>query len=382
MFASTGPLRAEPEVVSLGAENRHDGRRNEVMELASQLLSDNSYELTMAMLKGPELREAEAAGSPWPPRLLQEVAICKQGIVVEKLMMQILAGKDRAGSGPGYAFELEGGNSLGFASMGALTMVTMSRPAAHSCLTLHEGFEQRLFVMFLENAELIRAAPEWDSDPLMYASFGIELIANLARVSATLRQSMQQSPSFVPLLEYLVSVEHANKGRPEAITGIRTQTARLMLVLSVSPDCQEWFRISGLVRVIITICETVKPGAKGEAVMACLVALLKMSESSEGLKVLRAQSALLAILKRITKKLSSLCPDLWRPLEGRLFQGQDGSVPAFGAGDKEIWKLARKTGFNGMAVTCSLANCTTKQEYLSGTKFSKCGRCGVAHYCR
>lgn len=255
----------------------------DVDDFASQLLSDNSYELTMAMLKGPELREAEVAGSTWPPRLLQEVAIYGQGSVLQKLIRQILAGKDKAGAGPGYAFELEGGNSLGFAAMGALTMVTMSRPAAQLCLALHEGFEQRLFAMFLENAMLIRAAPDWDSDPLMYASFGIELVANLARVSAPLRQTMQETPSFVPLLEYLVSVEHAKKARPEAITGIRTQVARLMLVLSVSPDCQEWFRESGLVRVK----PSVKPPSQGQRARQSWPISWRSSECQRVQKVLQ-----------------------------------------------------------------------------------------------
>jgi hypothetical protein len=142
---------------------------------------------------------------------------------------------------------------------------------------------------------------------------------------------------------------------------------------------------NGFLRLLASILRTANLDEEDRmATRSCCVVLTRLCDSRTCLSKLKEADDVLSILRPYSTLLNSTIPGVWDAFLRKLKSGEESFEQASGAIKKSMWKYYGKANMFNIPTVCSWEGCleTADVDFEKGTRFSKCGRCGVAHYCR
>lgn len=386
-----------------------------VDDAADQLLSEDvdlMGDAYAAFRQSKDILSRAARTSNFLPRIFQELAIYQQGSVLSKLVSQALYQPSSMTSGPSDAV-LDTSRSiaqsqkerLAQVSFCLLTLLSSSKTFAQYVLRDEEVARKVLRVCCLENL----AASVWgasradqEADSISRAHqlglVSLEALVKFARASESFRRLMRDAEDLLPLLTFLLEDDFVKKMAVDVLARARLSVADLLMALALATDSQEWLIDKGFLGLLPKICETFKPTEHDEgqehAAVLCSLIIFRLGKTPKLLCKMRDAR----VLQSLEPHLSLL--DSRRP-------GTAEFIRMYFARSREsflklpeittLWKLVRSR-FASMPTVCSWDGCLeTEDGEVLGimvdkdyeglrearlSKFSKCGRCGVATYCR
>lgn len=201
-------------------------------------------------------------------------------------------------------------------------------------------------------------------------------IANFAYASKVFRQGLQASGiDFLPAVRALMSEDDSLANEAEICASVEA-VAKLIETLSLSPDSRLWMIDAGYLHILAELYETKR---QGSFVIRCAFALLRLLDSRECLTKMREMDVL-SLLRPLSEVLKARVPPIWSQIENELSNDGDGKKNSRDTFPWPLWKALRKLESVTFTV-CSWKDCSAFESHVVAA-FSKCGRCGVAPYCR
>ena len=369
-----------------------------VAEIASKLLSDDLMTVTNASALLRQQHERLKSQGPTSSRLIQELAIYQQGVVVKKLLKQVLDSGSlvqkltQLADNPGWFFAPFDSETKGLGQISFFTLIFLaSHRGAARFILKEEGTAEKLVGFLLENLPNGAAYRQQSINGMHpWTIPSLQGLANFSRASKNFRQAVKERDDLLPALQYLLEdavVKQVTK--KDVFSEVRKDLADLVLALTFAEDSQVWMVEKGYLKLLADVCRTEpqdENGAESDGSTICSLTLLRLCDSSAAcFKKMREVDAL-SILRDYSKTLEGIIPipGLWENIFVPKMTGiKDGSRFSKLSEDSkgEIWSMTGAC-LSYVATVCSWEGCREKPELKMGTKFSKCGRCAVAHYCR
>jgi hypothetical protein len=340
----------------------------EVAEFASSLISDNPEETwrayqTLKDFGSKSFERQEASFS----RLVQELAIYKQGLVIQTLLKQaVLCKKDFAAlfSDQSTSSEEVLVNVRALVSFKVLTSLAASKAVGQSCMRSQDTAKRLV------------------EDP-HGSQCSLEGLLHFARASKLIRESMRASVDLLPSLEHFLSEKYMEKVDLDVFLRARKYLAQLVEALTMSEDSRSWIIEVGYMKLLAGLYRTAHLQQDEEATDASSIALLRLSRFPKCVELMKKHRVHLLMEPHSTIIESSFPKrGFWKDFERRIRAGICESSCDLKY-CKNLAKLERSIVYETPTV-CSWGGCTIQlQAALSKTtKFSKCARCSIAHYCR
>lgn len=371
-----------------------------VERFACGVLSDDPSQILASMKSLDELRVSLEEDPVRFSKVVQEIAVYKQGAVIKKLIEQVFEEHD----------DTEALHDELFRSISEHFRRTDPEQVLHSIMVpdvldpLHQAASILVFSrlatskvvaqVFLSEEEVVekmtqhflkkiqRVGPfSACSKEIMYTLQGI---AYFAQASKLFRQSMEaKGMNLLPAVRALFSEGMLPPEEDEMFIS-REALARLIEALSFSTDSRLWMIDAGYIHILAELFRTKRPGENDEkeVILRSAFSLLRLLESQECLKKMK-ESDVLSLLRPVSKvlELTSLgLPRLWTYVEKKLSDDSGSDKTILYKFTTRFWKGLRRSEF-AIRTVCSWKDCTAV-ESQSVTAFSKFGRCGVAPYCR
>lgn len=331
-------------------------------------------------------------------RAIQELAIYRQGSIIKKLMKELLQEQDLSEAIKSAC--LEALIEKEFARLDTKQVVTStlskhrqdmltqsalivvlsrfatSKVVAQVFLT-DEEFVEKLARNLLVWIARIEAATAFPGE----IKCTLRSLATFAHASKMFRQKMQAvDMNLLPAVQKLFS-EHNAFLSQEVIYVSLESLARLTETLSLSPDSRGWMINAGYLQVLTELVRSERVVHKEEdnVILRCALSLLRLVESNQCLEKMK-ESDVFSLLDPYSNLLDKVIPCLWTYVEAKLsdYAWSKEELLTNCVASDPIWKKLRRFA---LPTVCSWGVCTAP-ESDSTTAFSKCGRCGVAHYCR
>jgi hypothetical protein len=187
-----------------------------------------------------------------------------------------------------------------------------------------------------------------------------------------------RGPPSCPAVPSLEEVVNAMPDK-SLISSIRENLAFIILDLPLSEDSQAWMIENGFLKLLASILRTAKQDQKDRtATISCCVVLTRLCDSRTCLSKLK-EADVLSIVRPYSTLLKSKIPGVWDAFLGKLTVEE-----SFEQFPGAMWKYYGKANMFSIPTVCSWEGCLEKAvaDFEKGARFSKCGRCAVALYCR
>lgn len=361
-----------------------------VAELASKLLSDDATNVLNALVQLKKRHTLRAQG-PLTSRLIQELAIYQQGAILKKLLKQVLdsgsliesstqadtpssiqCAPDRRGEG------------LAQCSFFALIFLSSHKGAAR-LIVKDETTAVKLMRRFMEHLPNGAAYKRRKLNGVYpYTVSSVHGLVHFSRGSKTLRQNVRDRGDLLPALQSLLSDSLVKQ--EQVFTNLREDLSDFMLALTLAEDSQVWMVEKGYLQLMADVCRTELQDEHEDAEDAsalCSMALFRLCASPACVEKMKEIGAF-SILSNCSERLDA---SAWNKfvlkMSGAEGDSRSSQVPKVCtlADKASYWKRAEAT-FAYTPTVCSWEGCTETADIETETKFYKCGRCAVAHYCR
>lgn len=362
-----------------------------IQSIAENLLSDEPLKLAIEVSRFKDLYAARDPASAAPNvlcRFVQELAIYSQGAVVRSLVKAVLVSQEE----PSDKYDVrQGQDAAALFSARILVHLAASRVVGNFCIR-DERSAWGLLDHFVENLECLRdpnrEKAQWRPSERRPGDLGMELWAAFfstagmvyfARASKLFRESMRTCDELLSVLEFCLSEDTLRTCGD--ITSMRRRLSNIIEALSLTVDSQQWIIKQGFLKLVVRIYETAHLATEKDPQEVCSMSVFRLSESSECLKLMR-QRDVHSMLKPHAKMIERHY-GIWPVLEDRLLGVVSVPLKASQTGLNDNWRHIQLDMYaSGLPIVCSWRGCSVPAENVSGTKFSKCSRCQVAHYCR
>jgi hypothetical protein len=195
---------------------------------------------------------------------------------------------------------------------------------------------------------------------------------------------MRVSIDLLPSLEHFLSKKYTEQVDLDVFLGARNCLAQLVEALTMSEDSRSWIIELGYMKLLAGIYRTAHLQQDEEATETSSFALLRLSRFPECVELMKKHRVLL-LMEPHFRIIESSFPKrgFWKDFERRIRAGICES-PYDLKDWKNLAKLERSIVYQTPTVCSWGRGCTIQpQAALSETtKFSKCARCSIAHYCR
>ncbi|GAQ90613.1 hypothetical protein KFL_006620080 [Klebsormidium nitens] len=287
-----------------------------------------------------------------------------------------------------------------------------ARPVAEALL------DAQAYLLHMIPGQLRETKPVQDSELLVKREKGkgryefldlalenIKGFANFFRASKHFRQALQQSETFFPDLESLVSRNITKRASAHLQEKAAKHVSRLLHIFSQFEDCQHWTIDSGRLRIHAAAARLLRldgvtegfvkgwkklggPSSAGSVPLATSWQLRKHLESSEKKLLYFDRRIRNAGDPHTARKLRQEWLDMnegalatmgWPALE------RCGGLPSVAQGPEQdglrFAKAVARAGSSAAPVVCSWEMCTEGSVLDAGRQFSKCANCSLAFYC-
>lgn len=339
--------------------------------LEAMRLLDNGW-LVAIQTKGNLVRFA---------KIIQELASYEQGRVMKKLMGNWLSRyDDTCEFGPQQEY-------LAGVSAAVIPKLTTSKVAAQVFLTGEGTVENLVFESARKFTRIL-----YDQATPIEASLTFQAFSNFAQASKLFRKSMQElGLNPLPPIHKVLAEEYLKQASKDDMLGLRESLARMIEALSLSEDSRLWLVDSGFIQILPELYGSRMHRDSNRIIVLsrCTIALLRLISSEDALAKMRESGFLSALEPHSTVLNESLDnADVWDFVRDKLTNAKNALKLNITPGGYVAWKDFKRSVFC-TPVVCSWRDCEAT-EYTGdllehsehATALSRCGRCGVARYCR